>query len=77
MPRTRLSAKTDAAKDMAIRIKSQAYAIHGGLDGAARAAGTAHWMAAVTACSIRGTPYAATRDHAESLPTTPGSRVLV
>ena len=39
MPRTRLSAKTDAAKDMAIRIKSQAYAIHGGLDGAARAAG--------------------------------------
>lgn len=39
MPRTRLSTKTDAAKDMAIRIKSQAYAIHGGLDGAARAAG--------------------------------------
>ena len=39
MPRTKLSAKTDAAKDMAIRIRAQAYAIHGGLDGAARAAG--------------------------------------
>lgn len=39
MPRTKLSAKTDAAKDMAIRIKSQAYAIHGGLEGAGRAAG--------------------------------------
>ena len=43
---------------------------------AARAAGTAHWMAAVKACSICGTPYAATRDHAESLPTTPGSKVF-
>lgn len=39
MPRTKLSARTDAAKDMAIRIRSQAYAIHGGLDGAAKAAG--------------------------------------
>ncbi len=39
MPRTKLSAKADAAKDMAIRIRAQAYAIHGGLDGAARAAG--------------------------------------
>lgn len=39
MPRTKLSAKADAAKDMTIRIRSQAYAIHGGLDGAARAAG--------------------------------------
>ena len=33
MPRTILSAKTDAAKDMAVRIKAQAYALHGGLDG--------------------------------------------
>ena len=39
MPRTILSAKTDAAKDMAVRIKAQAYALHGGLDGMARAAG--------------------------------------
>ena len=39
MPRTILSAKADAAKDMSIRIKSQAYAIHGGLGGAAKAAG--------------------------------------
>ena len=39
MPRTKLGARADAAKDMAIRIRSQAYAIHGGLDGAAKAAG--------------------------------------
>lgn len=39
MPRTILSAKTDAARDMAVRIKAQAYALHGGLDGMARAAG--------------------------------------
>ena len=39
MPRTILSAKTDAAKDMAVRIKAQAYALHGGLDGMAAAAG--------------------------------------
>ncbi len=39
MPRTILSAKTDAAKDMAVRIKAQAYALHGGLDGMAQAAG--------------------------------------
>ena len=39
MPQTILSAKTDAAKDMAVRIKAQAYALYGGLDGMARAAG--------------------------------------
>ena len=39
MPRTILSTKTDAARDMAVRIKAQAYALHGGLDGMARAAG--------------------------------------
>ena len=39
MPRTKLSAKSDAAKDMAQRIRAQAYAIHGGLPGAAKAAG--------------------------------------
>lgn len=39
MPRTKLSVKSDAARDMAQRIRAQAYAIHGGLPGAAQAAG--------------------------------------
>ena len=39
MPRTRLSAKTDAASDRPLRSTSLAPAIHGGRDGAAKAAG--------------------------------------